>query len=131
MAAAVTDVAEREPSIAEAAVISGLSAHTLRYDEHAGLLERVGRNGSGHRRYREADLERIAFLARLRATGMPVRDVRRHAQLIRAGEAANAERMALLERHRDAVLAGVETTARNLELSEWKINFYRERLAGG
>jgi hypothetical protein len=25
-------------------------------------------------------------------------------------------------------LAGLETTARNLELVEWKIRFYRERL---
>ncbi len=126
--AAVTEPAERELSIAEAAEISGLSAHTLRYYERAGLLEPVGRNGSGHRRYRETDLERITFLARLRATGMPIREVRRYAELMQAGEDTNAARLALLERHRDAVLAGLETTAKNLELIEWKINFYKERL---
>ena len=126
--AAVTELAERELSIAEAAEISGLSAHTLRYYERAGLLEPVCRNRSGHRRYREADLERITFLARLRATGMPIREVRRYAELMQAGEATNAARLALLEAHRDAVRAGLETTAKNLELIEWKINFYKERL---
>ena len=126
--AAVTELAERELSIAEAAEISGLSAHTLRYYERARLLEPVGRNGSGHRRYREADLERITFLARLRATGMPIREVRRYAELMQAGEDTNAARLALLEGHRDTVLAGLETTARNLELIEWKIAFYKERL---
>lgn len=126
--AAVTELAERELSIAEAAEISGLSTHTLRYYERAGLLEPVGRNTSGHRRYREADLERITFLARLRATGMPIREVRRYAELMQAGEDTNAARLALLERHRDAVLAGLETTAKNLELIEWKIGFYKERL---
>jgi DNA-binding transcriptional MerR regulator len=125
---AFTGSAERALSIAEAAEISGLSAHTLRYYERAGLLERVGRNGSGHRRYREADLERIAFLAQLRATGMPIREVRRYAELMQAGEDTNAARSALLEAHREAVLAGLETTAKNLELIEWKINFYKERL---
>jgi DNA-binding transcriptional MerR regulator len=125
---AVTELAERELSIAEAAEISGLSAHTLRYYERAGLLEPVGRNGSGHRRYREADLERITFLARLRATGMPIREVRRYAELMQAGEDTNASRLALLEAHRDTVLAGLERTAKNLELIEWKINFYKERL---
>jgi DNA-binding transcriptional MerR regulator len=55
----------RTLSIADAAEASGLSAHTLRYYERTGLLEPVSRNGSGHRRYREADLGRIAFLARL------------------------------------------------------------------
>ena len=126
--AAVPEPVERELRIAEAAEVSGLSAHTLRYYERAGLLEAVGRNGSGHRRYREADLERITFLARLRATGMPIREVRRYAELMQAGEATNAARLALLESHRDAVLAGLETTAKSLELIDWKINFYKERL---
>jgi DNA-binding transcriptional MerR regulator len=126
--AAVTKLAERELSIAEAAEISGLSAHTLRYYERARLLEPVCRNRSGHRRYRQADLERITFLARLRATGMPIREVRRYAELMQAGEATNAERLALLEAHRGAVLVGLETTAKSLELIEWKIRFYKERL---
>ena len=115
-------------SIAEAAEASGLSAHTLRYYERTGLLEPVSRNGSGHRRYREADLELITFLTRLRATGMPIREIRRYAKLMRAGEATNKERLALLEAHRDAVLAGIEAMARNLKLIEWKINVYKERL---
>jgi DNA-binding transcriptional MerR regulator len=125
---ASTESSARTLSIAEAARASGLSAHTLRYYERAGLLEPVSRNGSGHRRYRETDLERITFLAKLRATGMPIRKVRRYAELMSAGEATNAERLALLEAHRDAVLAGLEATARNLELVEWKINVYKEKL---
>jgi DNA-binding transcriptional MerR regulator len=125
---ASTESPARTLSIAEAARASGLSAHTLRYYERARLLEPVSRNGSGHRRYRETDLERITFLAKLRATGMPIRKVRRYAELMSAGEATNAERLALLEAHRDAVLAGLEATARNLELVEWKINVYKEKL---
>jgi DNA-binding transcriptional MerR regulator len=126
--AAVTEATERALSVAEAAQASGLSAHTLRYYERTGLLEPVTRNESGHRRYREVDLEWISFLTKLRATGMPIREVRRYAELMKAGEARNEERLALLEAHRDAVLAGLEATARNLELVEWKISVYRERL---
>jgi DNA-binding transcriptional MerR regulator len=116
----------RPLSISEAAEASGLSAHTLRYYERIGLLEPVSRDGSGHRRYREADLQLIAFLTKLRATGMPIREVRRYAELMKAGESTNEERLTLLEAHRDVVLAGLEETARNLELIEWKINVYRE-----
>jgi DNA-binding transcriptional MerR regulator len=118
----------RALSVAEAAEASGLSAHTLRYYERAGLLEPVSRNGSGHRRYNAADLERINFLTKLRGTGMPVRDVRRYAALMRAGEATNEQRLALLEAHRKTVVAKLEATVKNLELIDWKINFYRERL---
>jgi hypothetical protein len=59
---------------------------------------------------------------------MPIREVRRYAALMRAGDATSEERLALLEAHRAAVVAKLEATARNLELIDWKINFYRERL---
>jgi DNA-binding transcriptional MerR regulator len=87
----------------------------------------VSRNGSGHRRYREADLEWITFLTRLRATGMPIPDVRRYADLMRVGESTE-ERLVLLEAHRDTVLARIEATAGNLDLIESKIHVYKERL---
>jgi DNA-binding transcriptional MerR regulator len=121
-----TELPTRPLSISEAAEASGLSTHTLRYYERAGLLEPVSRDESGHRRYRETDLQQITFLTKLRATGMPIREVRRYAELMKAGEATNEERLALLEAHRDVVLAGLEETARSLELIEWKINLYRE-----
>jgi DNA-binding transcriptional MerR regulator len=115
-------------TIADAARASGLSAHTLRYYERAGLLDPVERNGGGHRRYTDGDLERIGFLTKLRATGMPIREVRRYADLLTAGDGNNRERLALLEAHRERVLRRLEDTARNLELIDWKINLYRERL---
>ena len=115
-------------TIADAARASGLSAHTLRYYERAGLLDPVERNGGGHRRYTDGDLDRIRFLTKLRATGMPIREVRRYADLLKAGEGNDRERLALLEAHRERVLRRLEETAGNLELIEWKIDLYRERL---
>jgi DNA-binding transcriptional MerR regulator len=48
-------------TITGAAQASGVSTHTLRYYERAGLLETIDRNGSGHRRCRDDDLERIEW----------------------------------------------------------------------
>ena len=124
----IAENAARTLSIAEAAEATGLSAHTLRYYERAGLLEPVDRNQGGHRRYRQPDLELIRFLSKLRATGMPIRDVRRYAELLKAGDATNEERLALLEAHREAVVAELEAVAESLELVEWKIGVYKDRL---
>ncbi len=115
-------------TISDAAAQSGISAHTLRYWERAGLLQPVSRNGSGHRRYAGEDLERIRFLTKLRATGMPIRQIRRYAELLNGGDDTNEERLALLEEHRRAVKALLEETAGHLELIDWKIDLYRERL---
>jgi DNA-binding transcriptional MerR regulator len=116
-------------TISDAARASGLSAHTLRYYERAGLLDPVDRAESGHRRYAEEDLARIQFLSKLRSTGMPIRQIRDYAELIRRGDDTHEARLALLEAHRDAVRAQLAETERNLELIDYKIDFYRERLA--
>jgi DNA-binding transcriptional MerR regulator len=115
-------------SISDAARRSGVTAHTLRYYERAGLLEPVDRAASGHRRYAEDDLARINLFVKLRATGMPIRRIRQYAELMRGGEATHAERLALLEDHRVAVRERLAETERTLELIDRKIDFYRERL---
>ena len=116
-------------TISDAARASGVSAHTLRYYERAGLLDPIDRGAGGHRRYAEEDLVRIQFLSKLRSTGMPIRQVRAYADLMRGGDETHEARLALLQEHREAVRARLAETERNLELIDRKIDFYRERLA--
>lgn len=122
-------------TIAETARETGLTPDTLRYYEREGLmLQPVDRVSSSHRRYGEADLYWIRLLTKLRGTGMPIRAVREYAALVRAGAGNEAERLELLEDHREAVLAQLEATRRNLEAIDHKIAVYRacapERPAG-
>ena len=116
-------------TISEAARATGVSVHTLRYYERTGLLDRVERGTNGHRRYSEEDVQRVRLLTMLRATGMPIRRIREYADLFRAGDSTHAQRLALLEAHREAVRTRVAETERNLELIDRKIDHYRERLA--
>ena len=118
-----------ELTVAEAAAEAGVSAHTLRYYERAGLLARVDRNGAGHRRFTAEDIEWVVMVTRLRATGMPIRAIREYAELVRAGDGNEAERLALLEAHRERVLEQLASMQRNLELVDYKIGLYRDRLA--
>ncbi|MFD1881149.1 MerR family transcriptional regulator [Paracoccus pacificus] len=83
----------------------GLSAHTLRYYERIGLLPRVDRDGSGLRDYDASILTWIAFLGRLKTTGMPIREMLRYAALRDQGPDTGPARRALLEAHRDQVRA--------------------------
>ena len=41
------------------------------------------------------------MVTRLRGTGMPIRDVKRYAELVRAGDGNEQERLALLHTHRE------------------------------
>jgi DNA-binding transcriptional MerR regulator len=118
-------IAASELTIAEAAREAGVSAHTLRYYERAGLLTPIERDGAGHRRFTAEDLEWVVMCTRLRATGMPIRVIRRYAELVRAGDGNEAERLALLEAHREVVLQRLAEMQRNLELVDYKIGLYR------
>lgn len=117
-------------SISEAASRVGVSVDALRYYERAGLmLGPVERAASGHRRYSERDVAWVVFLTKVRGTGMPIRELREYARLVRAGRGNEDRRLALLEGHRDVVLAQLEETRRNLEEVERKIESYRTRIA--
>ena len=119
-------------SIAEAARRTGVSVHTLRYYERAGLVvTAVERTAGGRRRYRQLDLDWITMCTKLRATGMPIRDIRRYAQLVCAGHGNEQERLALMEAHRAEVITKLAELQENLKLIDHKIDVYRGRIAVG
>jgi DNA-binding transcriptional MerR regulator len=67
----------RDFTIQQVARLTGLSEHTLRYYEKIALIDPVPRDdSSGHRRYDAAALTRIESLARLRATGLRIEEMR-------------------------------------------------------
>jgi DNA-binding transcriptional MerR regulator len=119
-------------SIAEAARRTGVSAHTLRYYERAGLVvTTVDRTSGGRRRYHQLDLDWIGVCTKLRATGMPIKTIRRYAQLVCAGHGNEQERLALMEAHRADVTAKLAQLHENLKIIDHKIDVYRGRLAAG
>ena len=116
-------------TIAEAAERSGLTKDTLRYYEKDGLmLAPVDRSATGHRRYTERDLTWIELVTRLRATGMPIRDVRRYADLVRGGAGNEQERLDLLRAHRQQVLAQLAEVQEHLGAIDRKIGIYVDKL---
>ena len=125
-------VPHRGVSIAEAARRTGLSVHTLRYYERAGLVvTAIDRTASGQRRYQQLDLDWINVCTRLRATGMPIKAIRRYAQLVSAGPGNEGERLALLEAHRADVTARLAETREHLKLIDHKIDVYQGRVTAG
>ena len=117
-------------SIAEAAELTGLTADTLRYYERDGLMLRpVPRASSGHRQYAEGDVTWIRLITKLRSTGMPIRDVRRYADLVRAGNGNEQERLDLLRAHRQVVLARLAEVQDHLGAIDHKIGLYEDAIS--
>lgn len=111
-------------SIAEAAAATGCSADTLRYYERAGVLPEIARADSGHRLFSDDDLGWVAFVRRLRATGMSMRRIEEYTSMVRAGEGTISERRQVLERHRATVAAAIDELSEALGVLDAKITHY-------
>jgi DNA-binding transcriptional MerR regulator len=115
--------------IGELAKRSGLTAHTLRYYERIGLLPFAKRDRSSQREYDASILAWIAFLGRLKTTGMPIREMLRYAALRERGQETQAERRELLVQHRERVRAHAAELANCLLVLETKIASYHDATA--
>lgn len=126
-------VREQAFNIQQMAQVTGLSAHTLRYYERAGLmLERIERDeGNGYRSYSQEDVVWIEFLKRLRATGMPIREIHRYAELVRQGGQTMPERLQLLKQHQSRVEQHLKEVEQHLEAITTKIAYYEQQFPAG
>jgi DNA-binding transcriptional MerR regulator len=110
--------------IGELSVRSGFSIDTIRYYERIGLLPKPARAPSGHRDYDASALTWLAFLGRLKTTGMPISEMVTYARLRASGFVTEPERKALLQRHREKVRARIAELQDCLSVLDDKIAGY-------
>ncbi len=114
---------EAELTIAQAAEVTGVTAHTLRYYERIGLVE-VGRDAAGHRVYDREALGRVVFVTRLRLSDMPIQKIRRYIELVKRGEGTAPERLALMQAHRATIVRRLQELQTALAVIDYKITTY-------
>ena len=119
-------------SIGEVAERTGLSVHALRFYEREGLLVGpVRRTSGGRRRYTSVDVEWLLICVKLRASGMPLADLKHFAELVRRGPGNEAERLHLLDTHRQRVDAQIQVLEECRSVITWKVAVYTEHLTRG
>lgn len=114
-------------SIGEFSKLTNLGIHTLRYYEQEKLIV-PERNSGNRRRYSENDIAWIDFIKRLKNTGMPIKEIKRYAELRALGETTLNARMAMLEQHRESLNKQIRLLQEHKEKLDEKIEFYRAEL---
>lgn len=116
-------------TIGEVAERTGLSVHTLRFYEREGILANpVTRDSGGRRVYTEDDVDWLIVCTFLRASDMPVQEIRRYTELVRAGGGNELARLTLLREHRERVTTRMAALTRSLDLVDHKIGVYEDIL---
>ena len=114
-------------SIGEFSEVTRLGIHTLRYYEHEDLITPM-RNSSNRRRYSDKDISWINFIKRLKATGMPIKEIKRYAALRAEGDATLTERMEMLIQHRQSLNEQIRQLQEHEAKLDEKIAFYQQEI---
>src|SRR6202046_1288176 len=115
-------------TIQDAARRSGLSEPTLRYYEDVGLIGPIARHSSsGHRRYREEDIDTLQALACLRAMGVGIQDMRTYQANRALGHAKAGAQRDLLLRHAERIEAEIKTLRIHLDYLRAKAGLWDAR----
>lgn len=111
-------------TIKEVAEQTGITPYTLRYYEREGILPYVKRDASGNRLYDEESLEWLNFILALRATGMPLNEIKRYVDLYQEGEATLKTRKQMMLEHKHKVETELARTFGYLEQINYKLALY-------
>lgn len=109
----------------------GVSADTLRYYEHSGMIPPVSRTAGGARDYREEDLRWVELALCLRSAGLPVEAISEYVRLTRLGEHTIPDRLALLQKQREVLLEQQRQIGTALDRLNYKITVYEGALETG
>ena len=120
-----------EYTIGQVAQKTGLTTHTLRYYDKENLLPKIRKNSAGIRRYTDEDLNHLAILECLKATGLQLKDIKHYFDLCLQGEKTLQERRELFCRQKARLEQQMQELQQNMERINFKIRYYDEAFKGG
>ncbi len=108
-----------------------IAPETLRYYEKAGVIPPVTRTAGGRRNYSEEDIGWVEHAKCMRAAGLPIEALAKYLKLYKEGDATFKDRLDLLVKQRDALLAQKKQLETTLEKLNYKISKYGKALETG
>lgn len=118
-------------SIGQAAKISGLTAHTLRFYEKEGLLPFVQKTGSGLRVFSDNDMGWLEMIECLKGVGMPLKDIKQYIDWFREGDSTLQQRLDMFEQQRERLEAQMAQLQKYMNKINYKIGLYAEAVRLG
>ena len=112
-------------TVGEIAKILNVTPHTLRYYDKEGLLPFVERSDSGIRMFKDSDFEWLHIIECLKKTGMSIKDIKVFIDWCIEGDSTIEQRLELIERQRESVLAQIEHLQETLNTLNFKRWFYQ------
>jgi DNA-binding transcriptional MerR regulator len=115
-------------SISEVAKKLNLTVYTLRYYDKEGLMPFVERTASGTRLFKESDIDALKIIECLKATGMPIKEIKNFIDWCAEGDSTLQQRYDMFMERKASVEAQMEELKKTMELIEHKCSYYKTAL---
>ena len=112
-------------TIKEVAEKMDVSEHTLRFWAKSGFFPFVTRDKNNNRQFSETDLEWVKIVKCLRAVGTENKAIKKYIELCIIGDSTLKERYEIIKTTKQKVLQQVKNLNKQLEMLNYKENFYR------
>lgn len=118
-------------SISEVAKELNLSVHALRYYDKEGLMPFIERSASGNRLFKESDIAALKIIECLKATGMPIKEIKHFIDWCSDGDSTLQNRFDMFMERKAIVAAQMEELKKTMEIIEHKCLYYQTALDAG
>lgn len=112
-------------TIKEVAEKMDISEHTLRFWAKSGFFPFLTRNDNNVRMFSENDLNWVRIVKCLRSVGTQTKDVKRYIDMCVIGDSTIKERYQIILDTKAKALEQVDELKKQLELLDYKENFYK------
>ncbi len=116
----------------QAAELTKMSVHTLRFYANKGLFPFISRDYNNVRWFSDEDIEKIKVVLCLRKTGMPISDIKSYLLMCVSGEDKKFDkRYELFVRQEKKAVQELEELKEQIEHLQLKMEYYRECIEVG
>jgi DNA-binding transcriptional MerR regulator len=118
-------------TISEVANELNLTVYTLRYYDKEGLMPFVERTSSGIRVFKESDISALKIIECLKATGMPIKEIKTFIDWCSEGDTSLQQRYDMFMERKATVEAQMDELRKTMEVIEHKCLYYKTALDAG
>lgn len=109
----------------------GISVPTLRYYDKEGLLPFIEKKENGTRIFKESDLRTLEIISCMKASGMPIKDIKRYMDMCLEGDNTLEDRLDIFLKRKDVVKEQMEELNKIMRVIEHKISYYEKAIQAG
>lgn len=109
----------------------GVSVPTLRYYDKEGLLPFIEKKENGTRVFKESDLRTLEIISCMKASGMPIRDIKIYMDMCLEGDSTLDKRLNIFLKRKEVVKEQMEELNKIMSVIEHKIEYYEKAIAAG